>query len=479
MAQKTNWDSLVEDLDQKKDSLLENISQSKGYNTILENKVLFSMGTAIILILAVVLYGMIGGDSDAPDFTLKDTEGKTFSLSDYEGEKVVILDFMYTTCEPCKRLVKNSLGPYSKIMDDDDVVILSISVFGFDSESELADMANDHGWRHAMGDTNGDIEIAYGVEGTPKLFIIDKNGQITYEAGGSPTAKSVPDDPQTGRDDLELEVNKALTGQGALVKVKQSSIYLFAIGAGVMVFFSPCSFPMLPGYMSFYLANKKQRVGEFNEKAARETLPDGLAAAAGLMGVLLLIGILLVPFVSVIGGFIPVLELVVGILILTMGVIMVMEYDSEKIVRPFRNLMSAIASSQPMMIAKDGIESGIKATTGKEFSFSSGEAGTRTGLFWYGVAYGSAAAGCVAPVVVGLLSASISKGIITGLLVFLIFSATAGALMVAFTMVVAASESTIVDKLKASTRQIEMAGGIIMIIVGLYLMYYFLSTSVF
>ena len=326
-----------------------------------------------------------------------------------------------------------------------------------------------------MGDPNGDIEIAYGVEGTPKLFIIDKNGQITYEAGGSPTAKSVPDNPE----DLELEVNKALTGQGTLVKVKQSSIYLFAIGAGVMVFFSPCSFPMLPGYMSFYLANKKQRVGEFNEKAARETLPDGLAAAAGLMGVLLLIGILLVPFVSVIGGFIPVPELVVGALILTMGVIMVMEYDSAKIVQPFRNLMSAIASSQPMMIVKGGIESGIKATTGKEFSFSNGEAGTRTGLFWYGVAYGSAASGCVAPVVVGLLTASISKGIITGLLVFLIFSATAGALMVAFTMVVAASESTIVDKLKASTRQIEMAGGMVMIIVGLYLMYYFLSTSVF
>ena len=140
MAQKTNWDSLVEDLDQKKDSLFENISQSKGYNTILENKVLFSMGTAIILILAVVLYGMIGGDSDAPDFTLKDTEGKSFSLSDYEGEKVVILDFMYTTCEPCERFVKNSLEPYSKIMDNDDVVILSISVFGFDSESDLADI---------------------------------------------------------------------------------------------------------------------------------------------------------------------------------------------------------------------------------------------------------------------------------------------------------------------------------------------------
>jgi cytochrome c-type biogenesis protein len=101
------------------------------------------------------------------------------------------------------------------------------------------------------------------------------------------------------------------------------------------------------------------------------------------------------------------------------------------------------------------------------------------GLFWYGVAYGSAAAGCVAPVVIGLLTASIGKGIITGLLVFLIFSFTSGMLMVGFTMLVAASESTIVDKLKASTRQIEMAGGVIMIIVGLYLMWFYLSTSVF
>ena len=51
--------------------------------------------------------------------------------------------------------------------------------------------------------------------------------------------------------------------------------------------------------------------------------------------------------------------------------------------------------------------------------------------------------------------------------------------MVAFTMMVAASETTIVDKLKASTRQIEMTGGVIMIIVGLYLMWFYLSTSVF
>ncbi len=463
MTQKTNWDVLVED-----------VSQSKAYNNILKNKVLFGIGTAMILILAVVLYGMIGGESDAPDFTLKNTGGNTFSLSDYEGEKVVVLDFMFTTCVPCEKFVKDALEPYSKNMDNNDVVILSVSVFGEDDESELRSYAKDFGWIHAMGDSNGDIELAYGVTGTPKLFIIDKNGQITYEAGGT-TGKSVP----KSSNELELEVNKALTGQGTLVKVRESSIYLFAVGAGVMVFFSPCSFPMLPGYMSFYLSSKKQRTGKFDEQTAKETLPDGLAAAAGLMGILLLIGILLIPFISIIGGFIPVLELVVGILILSMGIVMVMEYDSNMIVRPFRNLMAAIAGSQPMIMVKNGIESCIRVITGKEFSFSDNADGTRTGLFWYGVAYGSAATGCVAPVVVGLLTASIGRGILTGLFVFMIFSATAGALMVAFTMVVAASESTIVDKLKASTRQIEMGGGVVMVIVGLYLIYYFLSTTIF
>ena len=455
--QKTNWDNLVD-----------NINQGDWYQPILENKVLFAVGSVVLLILAVVLYGMIGGDNNAPDFTLEDTGGVTFSLSDYEGEKVVILDFMFSTCEPCEKFVKEALKPYSNKMDKGDVAILSVSVFGHDDEGKLRDYAKQHDWRHALGDKDGDIEIAYDVVGTPKIFIIDKKGEITYSHIGP-----------ISENELSSEVEKAISGQGGVVNLKESSIYLFAVGAGVMVFFSPCSFPMLPGYMSFYLANKKQRTGKFDETAARETLPDGLAAAAGLAGVLLLIGILLIPFVSIIGGFLGHLELLIGLILTGLGVVMVMEYDSEKIVRPFRELISTIGSSSPVMAMKSGIEKGIKTTTGKDFSFSDNSDGTRVGLFWYGVAYGSAAAGCVAPVVIGLLTASISQGIITGLLVFLIFSITAGTLMVAFTMMVAASETTIVDKLKASTRQIEMAGGVIMIIVGIYLMYYYLSTNVF
>jgi len=40
--------------------------------------------------------------TNAPDFTGRDLDGKTFRLSDHVGKEVVLLDFWATFCEPCK-----------------------------------------------------------------------------------------------------------------------------------------------------------------------------------------------------------------------------------------------------------------------------------------------------------------------------------------------------------------------------------------
>ena len=446
MAQKTNWDVLVERVNR--------------------NRVLVTVGVAVMLVLAVLLWSSIGGQSEAPDFTLTDTAGAQFSLSDYEGGQVVILDFMFSTCEPCAKLVKDALKPYSKNLPED-VAILSISVFGEDSASSLREHAEEYGWRHARG--GGGIEEANKVTATPKIFIIDKEGQLTYSHLGP-----------ISLEELELEVDKALTGQGSLVKVKETSIFLFAIGAGVAVFFSPCSFPLLPGYMTYYLSTKKRTSGTLDERTAREALPAGLAAASGVTGVLLLIGILLVPFVSLLGGILPLLELLVGLIIFALGVSMLLDYSLEPMLQPLRQGVAALGSAigeftqgRPTALA----EKGIQRATGSDFSCAQNRQDGMVGLFWYGVGYGSAASGCMAPIVLGLLLSSLARGIVTGLVVFLLFAVTTGLLMVAFTLLVASSEDTIVNKLRASTHQIQMVGGAVMVIVGLYLAWYYVSTS--
>ena len=430
------------------------------------NRVLLTVGVAVLLVLAVLLWSAIGGQSEAPDFTLTDTNGERFSLSDYEGEQVVILEFMYTTCLPCDKLVKEALMPYSQELLGD-VAIISISVFGEDSPSSLKAHADDYGWRHALG--GEDTELAYKVTATPKIFIIDKQGQLTYSHLG-------PIDLE----ELELEVGQALTGQGGLVKVKQTSIFLFAIAAGVAVFFSPCSFPLLPGYMTFYLSTKPRAAGTLDERTARAALPAGLAAASGLTGVLLLIGVLLVPFVSLLGGVLPLLELLVGAAIFVLGLSMLLDWSLEPLLWPLRRLLAALGAAvgavtrgRPSALA----ERGIRRATGSDFSFAASRQDGIVGLFWYGVGYGSAASGCMAPIVLGLLLTSLARGLITGLAVFLLFAVTTGLLMVAFTLLVASTEGTIVNRLRASSRHIQAVGGAVMVAVGIYLVWFYVSTS--
>jgi cytochrome oxidase Cu insertion factor (SCO1/SenC/PrrC family) len=118
----------------------------------------------------------------ATDFTLTDVDGNTFRLSDQQG-KVVVLEFMHTTCSACVAESPRLKDLRSQFGNDVVMVMISVDPAG-DTDNVLRDYRNQDvtGWI-AMGD-RAQVTQVYAVEATPTIFIIDKNGYIRYQHVG-------------------------------------------------------------------------------------------------------------------------------------------------------------------------------------------------------------------------------------------------------------------------------------------------------
>jgi cytochrome c biogenesis protein CcmG/thiol:disulfide interchange protein DsbE len=112
----------------------------------------------------------------APDFELKDANGKVVRLSDYRG-KVVLLDFWATWCGPCNIEVP-WFTEFQRKYKDRGFEVLGVSM-------------DDDGWK-AVSPFVAEKKINYrivlgndqtgdqygGVEALPTTFVIDRDGRI-------------------------------------------------------------------------------------------------------------------------------------------------------------------------------------------------------------------------------------------------------------------------------------------------------------
>ncbi|HXK02064.1 MAG TPA: TlpA disulfide reductase family protein [Verrucomicrobiae bacterium] len=127
----------------------------------------------------------------APEFALKDADGKTVHLSDYKG-RVVLLDFFATWCGPCKIEI-----PWFMEMErqnkDRGFAVLGVSM---DDEGWevvkpfLAELGVNY--RVVIG--NDATATQYGgVDALPTTFLIDKDGRIAAVHIGLASKKDFTD----------------------------------------------------------------------------------------------------------------------------------------------------------------------------------------------------------------------------------------------------------------------------------------------
>lgn len=112
----------------------------------------------------------------APDFELKDADGKPVKLSDYAG-KVVLLNFWATWCGPCKIEIPWFIDFEQRYRDQGFAVLgVSMDEDGWESVKPYVKQ-HDVNYRMTVGDDMTAQKYG-GVESLPTSFVIDREGRI-------------------------------------------------------------------------------------------------------------------------------------------------------------------------------------------------------------------------------------------------------------------------------------------------------------
>jgi peroxiredoxin/outer membrane lipoprotein-sorting protein len=123
----------------------------------------------------------------APEFTLKDTEGKEAKLADFRG-KVVLLDFWATWCGPCIQAMPH-IQAIAEIYKERDVVVLGINTWENDPSKVKPFLEEKKITYRILMDSKDEVVEKYGVLGIPTFFILDKEGIIRQSMTGMPADK--------------------------------------------------------------------------------------------------------------------------------------------------------------------------------------------------------------------------------------------------------------------------------------------------
>jgi len=210
--------------------------------------------------------------------------------------------------------------------------------------------------------------------------------------------------------------------------------FVFSFVAGIIAFLSPCAFPMLPAYISYYLSNKK--------KGIKSGLLGGLACAGGAIIILILIGSVISfageEFGNLVKENVKNIEIVVSIIIIILGI--------------------------SMLLGKT-IRFSFKLKTSKREGYLA--------LFLYGVLYALAALGCTAPIFISIMLRAFSSfNFLYGMFISFTYSLGIALSIIGVTVAISLAKDVILGKVKNFLKYAEKIGGIIIIIAGVYILLY-------
>lgn len=120
-------------------------------------------------------------NSAAPEFSLRDLEGKWYSLKDLKG-KVVVLNFWFIACKPCVNEIP-VLNAIKNKYDPEKVVFLALSL---DRQEAIRYFLKNNRFEYTILPDAEGVAEKYNLNAYPASMVIDNNGIIRFIQIGGP-----------------------------------------------------------------------------------------------------------------------------------------------------------------------------------------------------------------------------------------------------------------------------------------------------
>jgi thiol-disulfide isomerase/thioredoxin len=117
----------------------------------------------------------------APDFQVKDLDGKDLSLGAYKG-KVVLLNFWATWCGPCRAEIPALIDLQNKYKDRLQIIGMAVDE---EDDTELREVMKSESINYPVAMTTGPVRMAYGgISALPTVFVINPEGRVVQKHVG-------------------------------------------------------------------------------------------------------------------------------------------------------------------------------------------------------------------------------------------------------------------------------------------------------
>lgn len=111
------------------------------------------------------------------DFTVTDIDGKTYQLRQLlQEKKLVILNFWYCTCVPCKAEFPYFNSIYQRYSDDIELLALN----HFDTETQIRQLRSEMELCFPLATEHLGMQQGFGIQSYPMSVFIGSNGQILH-----------------------------------------------------------------------------------------------------------------------------------------------------------------------------------------------------------------------------------------------------------------------------------------------------------